>query len=295
MEPAKSINIGVASHIAAASLGGKRYDKTQTQAQRKSIHNGIWLCQSCSKLIDSDEQRYTVELLQQWKIDAENRALQELETNFTENKVEQRDAQTALLYQTEISYFLSKFKTCLHWTLPVGKYVDQEIDNVFNYGSNFAKQIDLNSLSKALIITIFTKYDFTYPMVNFIGEKNFHPTGFHNLLGILDYLKDQLEKHLNKYGGSISTELASHIEYTIHVVKSTTSSIRLDLKSQKHITTQTISLIADLILLIRDDFQLMKLKYTKNIAGGFPVLFGKVTKSHKTDGEIIVETQFSNY
>ncbi len=84
INPQKSINIGVASHIAAASLGGKRYDKVQTPEQRKSIDNGIWLCQSCSKLVDSDEHRYSVELLKKWKLDAENRALQDLEQNRPE-------------------------------------------------------------------------------------------------------------------------------------------------------------------------------------------------------------------
>lgn len=77
--PSKAINIGVAAHITAASLGGPRYDASLSQEQRKSIENGIWLCQVCAKLIDSDEQRYTVSLLQQWKEQSENIALQELE------------------------------------------------------------------------------------------------------------------------------------------------------------------------------------------------------------------------
>lgn len=77
--PAKAINIGVAAHIAAASPGGKRYDPTQTSVDRKSVGNGIWLCQSCAKLIDSDGVRYTVELLQGWKSRSEAMAFQEIE------------------------------------------------------------------------------------------------------------------------------------------------------------------------------------------------------------------------
>jgi hypothetical protein len=79
VDPTKAINIGVAAHIKAASPGGKRYDSNQTSEQRKSADNGIWLCQSCSKLIDSDETRYTVESLQIWKSQAEAIALRELE------------------------------------------------------------------------------------------------------------------------------------------------------------------------------------------------------------------------
>lgn len=67
-------NTGVAAHICAAAPGGPRYDPKMTHEERKSINNGIWLCQTCSKLIDSDELKYTVEKLKQWKLVAENRA-----------------------------------------------------------------------------------------------------------------------------------------------------------------------------------------------------------------------------
>ena len=63
VEKTNIINIGVAAHITAASKGGPRYDENITVQERKSFENGIWLCQSCSKLIDSDEIRYTVDKL----------------------------------------------------------------------------------------------------------------------------------------------------------------------------------------------------------------------------------------
>ncbi len=77
--PNASISIGVAAHIAAAAPGGKRYDPTMSPDERKNIKNGIWLCQNCAKLIDSDEEKFTVELLHIWKQQAEVRITELLE------------------------------------------------------------------------------------------------------------------------------------------------------------------------------------------------------------------------
>lgn len=70
----RSTNIGVAAHISAASRGGKRYDEKMSTEQRSSIENGIWLCQSCSKLIDSDEVKFTTDTLLKWKHENELKA-----------------------------------------------------------------------------------------------------------------------------------------------------------------------------------------------------------------------------
>ncbi|MBP7960934.1 MAG: hypothetical protein KA003_03120 [Caldilineaceae bacterium] len=75
----KNTNIGVASHITAAAEGGPRFDSTISSDERKSIENAVWLCQNCAKLIDNDEERYTVGLLLQWKRRAEQTALREIE------------------------------------------------------------------------------------------------------------------------------------------------------------------------------------------------------------------------
>lgn len=63
----KAVDIGEAAHIRGARPGAKRYDRNMTPAERSSIVNGIWLCRKCAKLIDSDEIKYTVGLLHQWK------------------------------------------------------------------------------------------------------------------------------------------------------------------------------------------------------------------------------------
>src|SRR5579883_1107428 len=78
----KSVNVGEAAHITAAAPGpgAKRYDASLTQEERRAASNGIWLCELCAKLIDTDEARFTVELLRKWKQDAEERALRDIAT-----------------------------------------------------------------------------------------------------------------------------------------------------------------------------------------------------------------------
>jgi len=78
-DPDKSTNIGVAAHIKAAAPGGPRYDSDQTPEERSSIENGIWLCQDCAKLIDSDVQRFPVSVLGKWKATAEQNARHSIE------------------------------------------------------------------------------------------------------------------------------------------------------------------------------------------------------------------------
>jgi len=72
------ITIGVAAHIHAASPGGPRYDPAQTREQRRGKNNGIWLCQSCGRLIDADPKRFSTEVLSGWKRAAQERAFREL-------------------------------------------------------------------------------------------------------------------------------------------------------------------------------------------------------------------------
>jgi hypothetical protein len=76
--PDRAVNVGVAAHITAASPGGPRYDPALTPAQRAAAPNGIWLCQRCAKLIDSDVPRYTGNVLRGWKSRAEGLASQML-------------------------------------------------------------------------------------------------------------------------------------------------------------------------------------------------------------------------
>jgi hypothetical protein len=75
-EEVKAINLGEAAHIKGARPGSKRYDPSMTDEQRRHISNGIWLCRSCARKIDTDEARFPVELLHGWKREHE-RAIRE--------------------------------------------------------------------------------------------------------------------------------------------------------------------------------------------------------------------------
>ena len=76
--PKKSTNIGIAAHICAAASGGPRYDGTMSSEERKSIDNGIWLCQECSVLVDKDPGLYPVNLLMEWKKESEDKSIKEI-------------------------------------------------------------------------------------------------------------------------------------------------------------------------------------------------------------------------
>lgn len=78
-EPEKATRIGVAAHITAAAEGGPRFNSSLSNEERKSISNGIWLCQNCAKLIDNDEKIYTINLLLDWKQISEENCRRELE------------------------------------------------------------------------------------------------------------------------------------------------------------------------------------------------------------------------
>ncbi len=73
-----AMSVGTAAHIHAAAPGGPRYDAIQTEEERRSINNGLWLCRNCGTMIDVDEGRYPAPLLRKWKMDAELDAFKRL-------------------------------------------------------------------------------------------------------------------------------------------------------------------------------------------------------------------------
>ncbi|MAQ76752.1 MAG: hypothetical protein CL613_10535 [Aquimarina sp.] len=66
-DPEKATTIGEAAHIFGAREGSKRYDLSMTDSFRAEITNAIWLCRNCHKLIDTDEQKYSTNILFAWR------------------------------------------------------------------------------------------------------------------------------------------------------------------------------------------------------------------------------------
>jgi len=67
-------NVGVAAHIAGARPGSARHDVSMTPAARADVTNGIWLCQTCAKMVDGDPVDWPFLRLLQSKVEAEHRA-----------------------------------------------------------------------------------------------------------------------------------------------------------------------------------------------------------------------------
>jgi len=66
-DDAKSVVLGEAAHMRGARPSAARFDPEMSDAERAEPSNGIWLCNVCAKLIDSDPAKFPVDLLRGWK------------------------------------------------------------------------------------------------------------------------------------------------------------------------------------------------------------------------------------
>lgn len=121
-------NIGVAAHICAAAPGGPRYDAKMTEQERKSVDNGIWLCQSYAKLIDSDENKYTISLITLWKEQTENI----IGYNFGKRII--------LSQKDKLEYIFETLKDVDNWA----EIKDENIDGYY-YKENPSYRIEIQS------------------------------------------------------------------------------------------------------------------------------------------------------
>jgi len=119
-DPSKAVNVGVAAHITGAAPGGPRYAATMTPQQRADISNGIWLCQTCAKLIDSDQTRFGGAVLLGWRDAAEQLALAQIgKTSPRRTAAQIGDKWVNLSYPENagITQRLTAEGYDLHWTI----------------------------------------------------------------------------------------------------------------------------------------------------------------------------------
>lgn len=122
IDPSKSLNVGVASHITAASPGGPRFNPALTSEERKHANNAIWLCQTCGKLVDNDKLRFTEEELRQWKKNAESEALLRIGKTATSADPQQGDWSEEELIL--LSACAKDGEMFVHSSDEMGKYVE---------------------------------------------------------------------------------------------------------------------------------------------------------------------------
>lgn len=89
----KSLPIGEAAHIVGEKPGAARHDPTMSDEQRAHISNAIWLCPRCHTLVDKDPSKYTVELLSDWRLQAEQWSSSQLDAARTSPFVVEFDEQ----------------------------------------------------------------------------------------------------------------------------------------------------------------------------------------------------------
>lgn len=159
--------IGEAAHIKAASPGGKRYDSSMTSSERKSIENGIWLCESCAKLIDTDEKEYSVLRLYEWKDTAEAEARREVRSfnryNIFDNDID-------ILKFVTVCFYRPAFMDNIH---DEGNMEDLEKaieDTAFALNTGILKDRNGNTIEKGASIANIRNYSWRNRLENIVSH-----------------------------------------------------------------------------------------------------------------------------
>lgn len=116
-EPSQTASVGVAAHIYAASTGGPRGNSGLSDDKLKSPENGIWLCETHAKLVDTNEgEDFPPALLISYKSLHETKIAREMGDVVTPfGWVQRLELQKAPVFQCPSSLSLGKV------TLVLGK------------------------------------------------------------------------------------------------------------------------------------------------------------------------------
>lgn len=134
-------NIGIAAHICAAAEGGRRYDSLMSPEDRANISNGIWVCATCSALIDRDDVKFTVERLHEMKQAHEKRCANEIgKLSQSSNLVYGLIALgPTVIFVGEV---IGITESC--WTIRIDHFVIGDITQLIALINNFSEMHDTN-------------------------------------------------------------------------------------------------------------------------------------------------------
>jgi hypothetical protein len=143
------VDVGVAAHITAAAKGGKRFDPHMSKEERRSVENGIWLCQIHAKLVDDAPERFTIELLREWKRLSEQAARLEIE-ELDKGLPARRAADIEALRVYAGAFDRSAFKDHFHMEMSMSAF-DQAIrDTVIALSTGVLRDRDGKVLSQTI-------------------------------------------------------------------------------------------------------------------------------------------------
>jgi ribosomal protein L37AE/L43A len=135
--PDAKVSIGVAAHICAASPGGPRYNGAMTEAERKDISNGIWLCANCAQLIDKNPDAFSVETLQQWKDAAEEKARLDIAKDGPKRKKRTTLIQFGFNIIVEVEWVSITQENI--WKFSLHRFIYGSDDDLYDYCASFSQ------------------------------------------------------------------------------------------------------------------------------------------------------------
>jgi hypothetical protein len=110
------INIGTAAHITAAAPRGPRHDPNMTREERRSAKNGIWMCRDHGTAVDSHDPQFTIELLREWKAEAEKDSWRSvLRNDASRGPVAASNTELTVRLRTAAASDLEVFRRTLKW------------------------------------------------------------------------------------------------------------------------------------------------------------------------------------
>lgn len=125
-------NIGKLAHIKGEKPGTARYDPEMTDEERNHHSNLIYVCSNCHDMIDKQERKYTVEVLQDIKKKHEKWVRTSLEKKIVDVGFYELDQVTRHIASSPFDF--DDFKT-IKESIPLKEKMDKNelTDNVLDY------------------------------------------------------------------------------------------------------------------------------------------------------------------